>query len=75
MKSDKDADQRKEDEPDGIVGVGLGDSERVGVTFCAKTEGIVARLAKCSKLLLERALSLKKAARLSGEERMPLSSM
>lgn len=33
MKSDKDADQRKEDEPDGIVGVGLGDSECVGVNW------------------------------------------
>lgn len=33
VKSDKDADQRKEDEPDSIVGVGLGDSECVGVNW------------------------------------------
>lgn len=31
MECDKDADQRKEHEPDGIVGVGFGDPEGVGV--------------------------------------------
>lgn len=31
MECDKDADQRKEYEPDGIVGVGFGDLEGVGV--------------------------------------------
>lgn len=33
MESDKDADQRKEDEPDGIVSVGLGDLQGVGVNW------------------------------------------